>query len=105
MIMFSDIEFKYPLNVLYLLVAVAAAVFFILAFEKKEKIMASLLHLNMKAAPGRPAIRGAWTSYPMAAPGRPALRGAWTSCPMPALGRPALRGAWTSCPMVTNNAF
>ena len=44
----ADIEFKYPLNMLYLFLAIAAAVFFILAFKKKEKIMASLLHPGVR---------------------------------------------------------
>ena len=40
-------DFKYPFNIIFLIPAVAAAVFFILAFGKKEKIMAAL-HLSGK---------------------------------------------------------
>ena len=46
--MLTDLEFKYPLNVLYLIVAVAAVIFFILAYKKKEKIMVMLLNLDIK---------------------------------------------------------
>ena len=35
-------EYKYPFNILFLIPAITAAVFFILAFNKKEKIMAAL---------------------------------------------------------------
>ena len=45
--MFTTLEFKYPSNLLYLSLAVAAVVFFILAYGKKEKIMA-LLHLDIR---------------------------------------------------------
>ena len=45
--MLTDFEFKYPYNILYMILAAAAAVFFILSFRKKEKIM-SMLHLNFK---------------------------------------------------------
>ncbi|MCL1816079.1 MAG: VWA domain-containing protein [Clostridiales bacterium] len=41
------LEFKYPANILFLLVALVAVVFFVLAFSKKEKIMA-VLHLGRK---------------------------------------------------------
>lgn len=40
--MFTDMEFKYPSNAWFFIVPVAAAVFFILAFGKKERIMAAL---------------------------------------------------------------
>lgn len=47
-----DIEFKYPFNMLYIIFAAAAAMFFILAFRKKERIL-SLLYpdviLQLKA--------------------------------------------------------
>ena len=43
----ADIELKYPSNILFLILAVVAVVFFILAFGKKEKIMAAL-HLGHK---------------------------------------------------------
>ena len=46
--MFTDMEFKYPANILFLLLAIAAVIFFILAFGKKEKIMAAL-HLGYRA--------------------------------------------------------
>jgi len=45
--LFSDFEFKYPTNILFLPVAIAAAVFFVLAFWKKEKILA-LLHIDFR---------------------------------------------------------
>lgn len=45
--MTEALEFKYPYNILYMLPALAAVVFFILSFAKKEKIMAQL-HLNFK---------------------------------------------------------
>ena len=45
--MLADLEFKYPYNILYMALAIAALVFFALSFKKKEKIMA-LLHLNFK---------------------------------------------------------
>ena len=38
--MLTSLEFKYPLNLLFALLAIAALVFFILAFRKKERIMA-----------------------------------------------------------------
>ena len=40
--MLTELEFKYPYNILYLALAVAAVVFFFLAFLKKEKITAML---------------------------------------------------------------
>ena len=40
-------EFKYPYNIFFMIIAAAAAVFFILSFGRKEKIMARL-HLNHK---------------------------------------------------------
>ena len=43
----ADIELKYPSNIWFLAFAVVAVVFFILAFGKKEKIMAAL-HLGYK---------------------------------------------------------
>jgi len=50
--MLSELAFQYPLNILFALPVIAAAVFFILAFGKKEKIMA-LFHpgytLRLKA--------------------------------------------------------
>lgn len=45
--MLTALEFKYPQNIVFMILAVAAAVFFILSFGKKEKIMA-LLHLKYK---------------------------------------------------------
>ena len=45
--MLSDFEFKYPMNVFYSLLAIIALTFFILAFWKKEKILA-LLRLSGK---------------------------------------------------------
>ena len=45
--MFTGLEFKYPANIVFLLLAIAAAVFFILACGKKEKIMTAL-HLGYK---------------------------------------------------------
>ena len=52
--MLANLEFKYPYNIFYLILAVAAAIFFILAFGKKEKIIASF-HLKYKT--GLKAIR------------------------------------------------
>lgn len=46
--MFTDLELKYPLNILYSIVAVAAVIFFILALKKKEKVMVTLLNLDIK---------------------------------------------------------
>jgi len=40
-------EFKYPYNIIFLVLAIAATVFFVLAFGKKEKILA-LFHLDFK---------------------------------------------------------
>ncbi|MCL2167184.1 MAG: VWA domain-containing protein, partial [Clostridiales bacterium] len=40
--MFSDLEFKYPGYILFLLPAMAALVFYILSFRKKERIIAIL---------------------------------------------------------------
>lgn len=40
--MLTDLEFKYPSNVWFFIVPVAAIVFFILALRKKERIMAAL---------------------------------------------------------------
>ena len=40
--MIANLEFKYPHNMPYFLLAIAGAVFFFLAFKKKEKIMAAL---------------------------------------------------------------
>ena len=45
--MFAGLEFKYPSNVYFLIAALAAAVFFALAFGKKEKIL-NMLNLNDK---------------------------------------------------------
>ena len=45
--MLADLEFKYPHNIFYMVLAAAAVLFFILSFGKKEKIM-SLLNLNHK---------------------------------------------------------
>jgi Ca-activated chloride channel family protein len=43
----SDMELKYPSNILFLFLAIAGLVFFILAFGKKEKILAALaIHLS-----------------------------------------------------------
>ena len=47
MSLFEAFEFKYPYNTAYMLPAIAAAVFFVFSFAKKEKIMA-LLHLNFQ---------------------------------------------------------
>jgi Ca-activated chloride channel family protein len=44
----TDLEWKYPLNILFLGLAIAAVVFFILAFGKKERIMA-MFHAGYKA--------------------------------------------------------
>ena len=38
--MFSELEFKYPSHILFFLMAIGAAVFFALAFGRKEKVMA-----------------------------------------------------------------
>lgn len=54
--MLTDLEFKYPHNTAYLLLAVAAAVFFALSFRKKEKI-AALLRFHYRAR--RKALRTA----------------------------------------------
>ena len=40
--MLTNLEFKYPSNIIFLLLAIAALVCFILAFGKKEKILAAL---------------------------------------------------------------
>lgn len=40
--MFENPEFKYPLNILFLIPAVSAVVFFLLSFRKKERILAAL---------------------------------------------------------------
>ena len=45
--MFTDFEFKYPMNILFLPLAIIAVAFFVLAFWKKEKILA-LLHIRRK---------------------------------------------------------
>ena len=41
------LEFRYPINIAYIILAIAAVVLFILAFRKKEKII-SMLHLDVK---------------------------------------------------------
>jgi Ca-activated chloride channel family protein len=46
-ILFTDWELKYPANIWFLLVVIVAVVLFILAFRKKDKIMAAL-HLGYK---------------------------------------------------------
>jgi len=43
--LFADLELKHPSNLPFLLLAIAAAVFFVLGFVKKEKIMAAF-HLG-----------------------------------------------------------
>ena len=45
--LFTDLELKYPINIIYIALAAATLIFFILAFGKKEKIMAAL-HLNAR---------------------------------------------------------
>ena len=45
--MFTDFEFKYPMNIIFIPLALIAVLFFVLAFWKKEKILA-LLHINFK---------------------------------------------------------
>lgn len=45
--MLTDIELKYPTNILFLILAIAAVIFLILAFRKKEKIAAAF-HLGYK---------------------------------------------------------
>ena len=45
--MLTNLEYKYPYNILYLMLAIAAVLLFILAFGKKEKILASL-HFKYK---------------------------------------------------------
>jgi len=46
--LFTSLEFKYPQNILFIIPAIAAVIFFILSFRKKEKIM-TLLCLPYKA--------------------------------------------------------
>lgn len=46
--MLSDLEFKYPLNILYFVVVIVAVIFFVLAFKKKERIMVTLLNLDIR---------------------------------------------------------
>ena len=45
--MLADLELKYPYNILFLILSVVAVAFFIIAFGKKERIMAAL-HLHNK---------------------------------------------------------
>jgi len=53
--LFADFNFKYPSNIVFLLAAILAVVFFALAFGKKEKIM-SALHLGPKVRFKAPRI-------------------------------------------------
>lgn len=44
----KNIEFKYPSNILFLILAVTAIIFFILSFRKKDKILTAL-NISLKA--------------------------------------------------------
>ena len=54
--MFTYLEFKYPANIVFMALAVAAALFFILAYRKKERIMEAL---RIAYKQGRKVLRAA----------------------------------------------
>ena len=58
--MLTNLEFKYPSNIIFLLLAIAAVACFILAFGKKEKILAALrLGFKMRFKALRAVLLGA----------------------------------------------